>query len=77
MVAWNGHGFEVLHGEEAEALHRQEDELAMEIRQFRLWLEYYATPEDAEIIARAEKNYAQVIDQLVQRELELLAQAEL
>lgn len=48
MIAWNGHGFEIVTGEEEDALRRQEAEIAELIRLHRERREAAAREEEQE-----------------------------
>lgn len=56
MIAWNGHELEIVTGQEAEELRRQEEELQQLITMYRIWKEYYATPYDQYIMDQIDKE---------------------
>lgn len=70
MIARNGHGFEIVTGQEEAELLQQEQENRELIRQFQHWQRYDATPKEREEMACWQRRFDERIRQQAERDLE-------
>lgn len=70
MIAWNGHGFEIVAGQEEAELLQQEQESRELIRHFERWRRYDATPKEREEMACWQQRFDEHIRRLAEQDLE-------